>query len=674
MRESKYRWRYIYLLQYANGCRNIPYKLAEKIAKSNHKKMQKEGNLMIELETYDGGRQVVHPDIVKWNNELWMVCTPYPYSIETYENPCIYHGNTVFDMTPVLDKPLAYPEYRKKGNHISDPCIFVNQSKLSVLFRDTVKIDGIITQKLYICESEDGYKWSKKKLVLQSKEKSYISPAVFAVDNHFVMYYVQLTTTTGGYLKKVTFNANFHQVQEEKTTCHNIPDGMTIWHIGIINEKGDGKALSPTDTKLHGIFTLRSIENLYQYELYWAHLNIQNKEWYIDEKVEIPTYLQKHISNVYKCAIIPSTNDVVLSFYDYELQWNLCLIPGLRDRKEVICEKNLLDSYRVFSRVFQNTMPYERFLYKHIENPNRLNLYYIHMSESNKTIGTNCFNGAKAVSTVNQFMIAQSCDTAVVPEARGKGVFVNMIDKAVEILKDQKVDLMVGFPNNNSYHGFMKLGWKHIGNYKTLIFLSHPIDIIASKIGHHNKKAGSVKISVSPMIARLGIMEKDIYSQCPFNEEDLMLINNDGQIKIARTYEYFLWKIDGNNPDFKYLTLRKNGILKAYIVFRVNDKGRVFITDWYVDRENPEIFKGCLFELFSSVKNIGNTIVIPMISQGSEEFKLLKEFGFVDGNKKLYGYPLTKMITYPLTEIGEIYSGQFDRWFISAIDVDIVIS
>ncbi|HRO95088.1 hypothetical protein [Citricoccus sp.] len=52
----------------------------------------------ITVPTYDGSGQLVHPDVIDFQQEIggpwnghrfWMAFTPYPNSINTYENPCI---------------------------------------------------------------------------------------------------------------------------------------------------------------------------------------------------------------------------------------------------------------------------------------------------------------------------------------------------------------------------------------------------------------------------------------------------------------------------------------------------------------------------------------------------------------------------------------------------------
>ncbi|MBP9994978.1 MAG: GNAT family N-acetyltransferase [bacterium] len=51
----------------------------------------------------------------------------------------------------------------------------------------------------------------------------------------------------------------------------------------------------------------------------------------------------------------------------------------------------------------------------------------------------------------------QSADTCVLEECRGKGVFSQMKKREIEILGEDKT--IFGFPNGNSFPGFVKMGW-----------------------------------------------------------------------------------------------------------------------------------------------------------------------------------------------------------------------
>lgn len=61
------------------------------------------------------------------------------------------------------------------------------------------------------------------------------------------------------------------------------------------------------------------------------------------------------------------------------------------------------------------------------------------------------------------YICAQSGDTMTHPDHRGKGLFTTLALKTYELCKQEGIELVFGFPNQNSYPGFIKnLRWTHM--------------------------------------------------------------------------------------------------------------------------------------------------------------------------------------------------------------------
>ena len=64
-----------------------------------------------------------------------------------------------------------------------------------------------------------------------------------------------------------------------------------------------------------------------------------------------------------------------------------------------------------------------------------------------------------------RFLVAQSGDTMTLPEHQGKGLFTQLAQLTYEACQSEGIHLVFGFPNENSYPGFVKrLGWTHFDN------------------------------------------------------------------------------------------------------------------------------------------------------------------------------------------------------------------
>lgn len=70
-----------------------------------------------------------------------------------------------------------------------------------------------------------------------------------------------------------------------------------------------------------------------------------------------------------------------------------------------------------------------------------------------------------------EILVAQSGDTMTHPDHQKRGLFVGLAKKTYELAEVQDIKFIYGFPNENSYPGFLsKLDWKFIGLMKKFIF------------------------------------------------------------------------------------------------------------------------------------------------------------------------------------------------------------
>ena len=64
----------------------------------------------------------------------------------------------------------------------------------------------------------------------------------------------------------------------------------------------------------------------------------------------------------------------------------------------------------------------------------------------------------------------QSADSSVLPSFQGKGVFRAILERTAEFAAENTQVILYGFPNNNSYPVYKKLGWSVKQLYKKLFF------------------------------------------------------------------------------------------------------------------------------------------------------------------------------------------------------------
>jgi hypothetical protein len=136
--------------------------------------------LLIQVKTYDGSGELVHPDVTffpqGWQGRrYWFSGTPYPSGNPKLENPSIFSGVTSREMlVPAgVSNPLALPEAK---SYLSDPDIVFDpeSAELRMYYRQTLpNVD-----QLYVATSANGVHWSTGKLVAVAARFALISPAI----------------------------------------------------------------------------------------------------------------------------------------------------------------------------------------------------------------------------------------------------------------------------------------------------------------------------------------------------------------------------------------------------------------------------------------------------------------------------------------------------------------
>lgn len=111
----------------------------------------------------------------------------------------------------------------------------------------------------------------------------------------------------------------------------------------------------------------------------------------------------------------------------------------------------------------------EHWINKHYTNPVH-DSYVFGAYDDGQIVGINCFLPIVYESRGEKLFAVQSCESGVRISHRRKGIWGQIIRYAMNYFKTEtKYDVLIGYPNvNNSYYGFLKLGWKdilHVDNY-----------------------------------------------------------------------------------------------------------------------------------------------------------------------------------------------------------------
>ncbi|HET6579108.1 MAG TPA: hypothetical protein VFG66_12325 [Gemmatimonadales bacterium] len=134
--------------------------------------------LPLEFETYDGSRQVVHPDYVAtppgvFGQRFHLAITPYPFGNAAYENPSFFEGGRrdLWSLRPGAPNPVVLPD----AGYLSDPdLVYVPDGGELWLYYRQVTADNVIR----LVRTRDGIAWSEPVEVARAPNHQIISPSV----------------------------------------------------------------------------------------------------------------------------------------------------------------------------------------------------------------------------------------------------------------------------------------------------------------------------------------------------------------------------------------------------------------------------------------------------------------------------------------------------------------
>lgn len=312
-----------HIFHYANL--NLPVSLAKCIASRNVKDYLSEGTHDIVIKTIDGSNQVVHPDIVMDYDMMALVCTPYPYGMEEYENPCLYYGESLDKLRPILC-PLDVQSSHKQGYHMSDPSIASIESDVYCIYRDTAITDDFIYLKKISFADTSCPVVSDRILLLHAKDNYVLSPAVLLEKDQILIYHVKTDRHKSQLLLNTFDRHTFEHGACFEAKIEHEPKGCYLWHIGISADNNSSKQIDERSI-LKGLFLYINQENNKSFKLYVAQNIIKDlKHWEIQSEVVIPEAIKNVIKFPYKSCFDPKSGGILLSFRDNKDRNRLALL------------------------------------------------------------------------------------------------------------------------------------------------------------------------------------------------------------------------------------------------------------------------------------------------------------------------------------------------------------
>jgi GNAT superfamily N-acetyltransferase len=153
--------------------------------------------------------------------------------------------------------------------------------------------------------------------------------------------------------------------------------------------------------------------------------------------------------------------------------------------------ENIKDLYRLFEAVYHKSCPQNYYDLKY--NTAYTGVTYIGFLAYHDQMPVAYYGIVPTfVAIAKQKVLgAQSCDTMTHPSHQKKGLFTNLAKKTFDLAKEKGIHFVFGFPNQNSYPGFIRhLDFTHADtmNRYTIRFSNTPFKLLYRKLGLINRK------------------------------------------------------------------------------------------------------------------------------------------------------------------------------------------
>jgi hypothetical protein len=190
-------------------------------------------NGYVEIDSYDGSGQCVHPDIIRYKDDLYLAFTPYPYAVDVYENPQVaVLGNNGMWKT-IVKQPFVKPKNPERF-HYSDPFLYSTDEYLYYFYRLSDKNNDSKSIIFYVKIDEDGHIRDEKQFT-GSYDYEYTSPFVIGYNNRLHFFHIESGNPNKLYVRDFdSFETIIgSSIPLKEVLLEGFDDNEWIWHLGV---------------------------------------------------------------------------------------------------------------------------------------------------------------------------------------------------------------------------------------------------------------------------------------------------------------------------------------------------------------------------------------------------------------------------------------------------------
>lgn len=294
--------------------------------------------------------------------------------------------------------------------------------------------------------------------------------------------------------------------------------------------------------------------------------------------------------------------------------------------------------------------------------------------EKNKAAAIYAISPVKFKLQEQEILASQSLDTITDVDYRGQGLFIKLAKNVYSNAKENNIELVYGFPNGNSIHGFSKkLDWKVLD---PIPFLIKPINT-----SYFTKKINKLSWLPNVKIAFKKSLDHNIIikEEFTFNEQvDIIWekFSKTFKVSIQRNKEYLTWRyLNKPNEDYKILhAYTQTGNYIGFVVYCVKGKhgGKIgYIMEYMYDPKYKNESHNLMKEATNRIIDQKADCILGWCFEYSENYSGYEKVGFYSLPEKLRPIELHFGVCTFNKSIDDIVLDR-KNWYLSYSDSDTV--
>lgn len=309
----------------------------------------------------------------------------------------------------------------------------------------------------------------------------------------------------------------------------------------------------------------------------------------------------------------------------------------MKTENEFIIEKNNLsniDELIHLSKTYYNEgdiINKEYLHWQYLSNPNGKPFLFTSKEKSDTELAGQYLVIPIKFSFNNKTILGSlSLNTLTNPKYQGKGLFTKMANATYEACSKENAFFTIGFPNPQSYPGFVKkLDFQHLGDIPLLVKPLKYFNILSSYFKKNKKKhAGAIKLKLlnDPEIKKIDVSNYNENINKFWNS-----ISHQYILTTLKTFEFLKWRyFDIPTRDYELFTLEEDSKIKGLIIIKAENVWgyRVGIIMDILILNNDYLVSRKLLQYVDKVCRLNNLDFIAALHSSSYEYSLIKKSGY----------------------------------------------